>query len=118
VYSRADLPRTVALVAGLLLGTATTGAVAREFRFYDVGARSIHSSVRLVRSLADIKGFRLRAQQSQPMSVTIGALGAEAIELPYGHVLTVLAAGPVDSAENNRPPIVTTDRFAGSYKVE
>ena len=36
--------------------------------FYDSGARSIYNSVRPVRSLADIKGLRIRVQQSEQMS--------------------------------------------------
>src|SRR3954468_6296979 len=35
--------------------------------FYDSGARSIYNSVRAIRSIADIKGLRLRVQQSQLM---------------------------------------------------
>src|SRR6202158_808064 len=56
--------------------------------FYDSGARSISNSVRPIRSIADIKGLRLRVQQSELMSDVIRALGAEPIELPYGQVLT------------------------------
>src|SRR3954463_13644344 len=36
--------------------------------FYDSGARSIYNSVRPIRSLADLKGLRLRVQQSELMS--------------------------------------------------
>ena len=43
--------------------------------FYDSGARSIYNSVRPVRSIADIKGLRLRVQQSELMSSMIKALG-------------------------------------------
>src|ERR1700744_5050337 len=35
--------------------------------FYDSGARSIYNSVRPVRSLADLKGLRIRVQQSEPV---------------------------------------------------
>jgi TRAP-type C4-dicarboxylate transport system substrate-binding protein len=50
--------------------------------FYDSGARSIYNSVRPVRTVADIRGLRLRVQQSELMSDMIKALGAEPIELP------------------------------------
>jgi len=36
--------------------------------FYDSGARSIYNSVRPVRTLADMKGLRIRVQQSELMS--------------------------------------------------
>ena len=85
--------------------------------FYDSGARSIYNSVRPVRSLADMKGLRIRVQQSELMSDMIQALGAEPVELPYGQVLTGLATKLIDGAENNWPSFVTTDhyKYAGYY---
>src|ERR1700733_6677898 len=87
--------------------------------FYDSGARSIYNSVRPIRTLADIKGLRLRVQQSQLMSDMIKALGAEPVELPYGQVITGLATRLIDGAENNWPSFVTTDhyKFAGYYTL-
>jgi tripartite ATP-independent transporter DctP family solute receptor len=87
--------------------------------FYDSGARSIYNSVRPIRSIADIKGLRLRVQQSQLMSDMIKALGAEPIELPYGQVRTGLATKLIDGAENNWPSFVTTDhyKYAGFYTL-
>src|SRR5881409_2991713 len=87
--------------------------------FYDSGARSIYNNVRPVRSLADIKGLRLRVQQSELMADMVRALGAEPIELPYGQVLTGLATRLIDGAENNWPSFVTTDhyRFASFYTL-
>ena len=87
--------------------------------FYDSGARSIYNSVRPIRSIADIKGLRLRVQQSELMSDMIKALGAEPIELPYGQVRTGLATKLIDGAENNWPSFVTTDhyKYAGFYTL-
>ena len=87
--------------------------------FYDSGARSIYNNVRPVRSLADLKGLRIRVQQSELMSDMIRALGAEPVELPYGQVLTGLATRLIDGAENNWPSFVTTDhyKFAGYYTL-
>ena len=87
--------------------------------FYDSGARSIYNSVRPIRSIADMKGLRLRVQQSQLMSDMIRALGAEPIELPYGQVRTGLATRLIDGAENNWPSYVTTGhyKYAGFYTL-
>ncbi len=87
--------------------------------FYDSGARSIYNSVRPVRSIADIRGLRLRVQQSEQMSDMIKSLGAEPVELPYGQVLTGLATRLIDGAENNWPSFVTTDhyKYAGYYTL-
>jgi tripartite ATP-independent transporter DctP family solute receptor len=86
--------------------------------FYDSGARSIYSA-RPVHSLDDLKGLRIRVQQSRQMSDMIRALGAEPVELPYGQVKTGLATGLIDGAENNWPSFVTTDhyKFAGFYTL-
>ena len=81
--------------------------------FYDSGARSIYNSVRPVRTLADMKGLRIRVQQSELMVDMIKALGAEPVEMPYGQVGTGLATRLVDGAENNWPSYVTT----GHYKL-
>ena len=87
--------------------------------FYDFGARSMYNNVRPVRSLADLKGLKIRVQQSALMVEMIKALGAEPIELPYGQVLTGLATKLIDGAENNWPSYVTTDHFrhAGYYTL-
>jgi len=79
--------------------------------FYDSGARSIYNSVRPARTLEDLKGLRIRVQQSQLMSEMIRALGAEPVELPYGQVLTGLATKLIDGAENNWPSFITTDHY-------
>jgi tripartite ATP-independent transporter DctP family solute receptor len=87
--------------------------------FYDSGARSIYNSVRPVRALADLKGLRIRVQQSEQMSDMIRALGAEPVELPYGQVLTGLSTRLIDGAENNWPSFITTGhyKYAGFYTL-
>jgi tripartite ATP-independent transporter DctP family solute receptor len=81
--------------------------------FYESGTRSIYNSIKPVRSLADLRGMRIRVQQSELMVAMVRALGAEAIELPYGQVSTALATRLIDGAENNWPSYVTT----GHYKL-
>jgi len=79
--------------------------------FYDSGSRSIYNSVKPVRTLADMKGLRIRVQQSELMSDMISALGADPVELPYGQVLTGLSTRLIDGAENNWPSYVTTNHY-------
>jgi tripartite ATP-independent transporter DctP family solute receptor len=81
--------------------------------FYDSGARSIYTTNKPVRRLADLKGLRLRVQQSDLMERMVRALGAAPISLPYGQVLTALQTNLVDGAENNWPSFVS----AGHYRV-
>jgi tripartite ATP-independent transporter DctP family solute receptor len=79
--------------------------------FYDSGARSIYTRRRAVHALADLKGLRIRVQQSELMVAMIRALGAVPIALPYGQVETALNTGLIDGAENNWPSYVTTNHF-------
>ena len=87
--------------------------------FYDSGARSIYNNVRPVRTLDDLKGLRIRVQQSELMSAMMRSLGAQPVELPYGQVLTGLSTRLIDGAENNWPSFVTTDhyKYAGFYTL-
>jgi tripartite ATP-independent transporter DctP family solute receptor len=82
--------------------------------FYDSGARSIYNSVRPVKSLADLKGLRLRVQQSELMIDMVKSLGAEPVALPYGQVLTGLTTRLIDGAENNWPSYVSTGHYTAA----
>jgi tripartite ATP-independent transporter DctP family solute receptor len=82
--------------------------------YYDSGARSIYNNLRAVRTLADMKGLRIRVQQSELMEQMIRALGAEPVALPYGQVLTGLSTGLIDGAENNWPSYVTTNHYTAA----
>lgn len=79
--------------------------------FYDSGARSIYNNIRPVRSLADLKGLRIRVQQSELQKAMIRAIGAEPIALAYGQVMTGLSTSIIDGAENNWPSYVTTNHY-------
>ncbi len=70
--------------------------------------------MRPVRTLADLKGLRIRVQQSDLMVDMIKALGAEPVALPYGQVLTGLTTRLIDGAENNWPSYVTTDHYTAA----
>jgi tripartite ATP-independent transporter DctP family solute receptor len=79
--------------------------------YYDSGARSLYNKVRPVRTLADLKGLKIRIQQSEIAADLVRALGAEPVVLAYGQVLTGLSAGLIDGAENNWPSYVTTEHY-------
>jgi len=83
--------------------------------FYDSGARSIYTRNRVIRSMDDLKGLRIRVQQSELMVAMIRALGAVPVALPYGQVETGLATGVIDGAENNWPSYVTTNHYKAAH---
>ena len=86
--------------------------------FYDSGARSFYNNVRPVRTLADLKGMRIRVQQSDLMIDMIKALGAVPVALPYGQVLTGLTTRLIDGAENNWPSYVTTNHYTAAPPLQ
>jgi tripartite ATP-independent transporter DctP family solute receptor len=81
--------------------------------FYDVGARSLYSATKLVRTLADFKGLRLRVQRSELMDKMAKALGADPIRLSYLQIPAALSTGLIDAAEGNWPAFMT----GGHYKI-
>jgi len=79
--------------------------------FYDSGARSFYNAVRPIRTPEDLKGLRIRVQQSDLAMEMVKALGAVPVPLPYGQVTTGLATKLIDGAENNWPSYVTTGHY-------
>ena len=71
--------------------------------FFDSGARSMYNSKRPIKTLADMKGLKIRVQQSDLFIAMINALGANATPMPFGELYSALQTGLVDGAENNFP---------------
>lgn len=78
--------------------------------FYDSGARSFYTK-KPVQSLADLKGMKLRVQQSDVWVDMIKLLGANPTPLDYGEVFTGLKTGLIDGAENNWPSLQTAHHY-------
>ncbi len=81
--------------------------------YYDSGARSFYDSRRPIRTLADLKGLRIRVQNAAIMVEIVRSLGAIPVPMPYEDVYTALETGVIDGAENNIPSWVST----GHYEV-
>ena len=71
--------------------------------FYDSGSRSFYTTGKPIKSVADVKGMKLRVQQSDLWVTLIQSLGGNPTPLPYAEVYTALKTGVVDGAENNWP---------------
>lgn len=69
---------------------------------YDSGARSVYAR-KPVKSLADMKGVKIRVQQTDLWVAAMTALGANPSPMPIGEVYTGLKTGLIDAAENNIP---------------
>lgn len=79
--------------------------------WYDSGSRSIYTTKRPIRSIADAKGLKVRVQQSDLWVSLMEAMQANATPMPYGEVYTALKTGLVDAAENNWPSYESSRHF-------
>ena len=79
--------------------------------YYDNGSRSFYNTKREVKSPADMKGMKIRVQQSELMVKLVECLGASATRMPFGEVYSALQTGVIDGAENNFPSYLTTSHY-------
>ncbi|WP_419961715.1 TRAP transporter substrate-binding protein [Psychrobacillus sp. BM2] len=78
--------------------------------YYDSGSRSFYSTKPLT-SIEDLKGQKIRVQQSEINIKLMEALGASATPMPYGEVFTGLQTGIIDGAENNLPSFDSSNHY-------
>lgn len=79
--------------------------------YYDSGARSMFTAKKPVKTFADMKGMKVRVQQSDLWVSMLEAMGANATPMPMGEVYTGLKTGLVDAAENNYPTYESSRSF-------
>ncbi|MFM9974010.1 MAG: TRAP transporter substrate-binding protein [Beijerinckiaceae bacterium] len=79
--------------------------------FYDSGSRSFYNSKRAITTPADMKGLKIRVQQSDMFVALVSALGANATPMAFGEVYSALQTGVIDGAENNWPSFESTKHF-------
>ena len=79
--------------------------------WFDAGARNFYNSKRPVTKLADLKGLKIRVQESQMMMGMVAAVGANATPMAYGEVYSALQTGVIDGAENNWPSFESTSHY-------
>lgn len=79
--------------------------------WYDSGSRSMYTTKRPIRTLADAKGMKIRVQQSDLWVSLLEAMKANATPMPFGEVYTALKTGLVDGAENNWPSYESSRQF-------
>ena len=69
---------------------------------YESGARSVYAK-KPIKTLADMKGLKIRVQPSDLMVGLVSAMGASPTPMPFAEVYTGLKTGLLDAAENNYP---------------
>ena len=94
---------------GLLKGMETSNLVG--LAYYDNGTRSFYTRGKPIKTLADMKGMKIRVQQSKIFVELVNSLGASATPMNYGEVYSGLQTGIIDGAENNAPSFWTSKHF-------
>jgi tripartite ATP-independent transporter DctP family solute receptor len=79
--------------------------------YYDPGARSFYNREKPITSIEDLAGLKFRVIQSDVFVDMVGALGADAVPMPYGEVYSAIETGVIDGAENNFPSYESSGHF-------
>ena len=79
----------------------------------DAGARSFYNTKHPIKTMADLKGMKVR-MMGNPMFVDMAnSMGGNGVAMGYDQVFNALQTGVVDGAENNPPSFV----FDNHYQV-
>lgn len=81
----------------------------------DGGTRSLYTK-KPVKSIADLKGQKIRMMGNPLFVDTMNALGGNGIAMGYGEVFTALQTGVLDGAENNPPSMFTSNHYTAGAK--
>lgn len=79
--------------------------------WYDGGTRHFYNSKKEIKSVSDLKGMKIRVQESKLMTDLVSCLGAVPTPMPFGEVYSALQTGIVDGAENNIPSYYSTSHY-------
>lgn len=83
----------------------------RGLAFFDSGIRSIFNRRGPIKTLEDMKGWKLRVPEGAVFLDTMAALGAAGTPIPSGDVYTAIQTGVVDGAENSSVYYKTTANY-------
>lgn len=79
--------------------------------YYYAGNRSFYTKNTPVKTPADLKGLKIRVQES-PMAISlVNSLGGSPTPVSWGELYTALQSGIVDGAENNPPSFHTSRHY-------
>lgn len=83
----------------------------RGLVYYDAGSRSFYTKDKPILTPADLKGLKIRTQESSTSIKMVQALGGSATPIPWGELYSALQQGVVDGAENNPPSFYLTRHY-------
>ena len=75
------------------------------------GTRNVYNSKHPVKSVADLKGLKIRMMGNPVFVDTMNALGGNGVAMGYDQLVSALQSGVVDGAENNEPSYETGQHY-------
>src|SRR3977135_3843058 len=83
------------------------------------GTRNVYNSKHAVKSVADLKGLKIRMMGNPVFVDTMNALGGNGVAMGFDQLVTAMQTGVVDGAENNAPTYATGQhyRYAKYYSL-
>ena len=72
----------------------------------DAGARNFYNTKRPIKTMADLKGLKVRMMGNPLFVDTMNALGGNGVALGFDQVFSSMQTGVVDGAENNPPSFI------------
>lgn len=79
--------------------------------WFDAGARNFYNSKREIKSPDDMKGLKIRVQETKLMMDLVSSLGSSPVAMAFGDVYSALQTGVIDGAENNWSSYDTTHHY-------
>lgn len=95
--------------AELLNAGASKGLVG--LCYLDSGSRNFYTASKPIRTPDDLKGLKIRVQQSRMAMDMVSAFGAAPTPIAWGELYTALQQGIVDGAENNPPSFLVNRHY-------
>lgn len=83
----------------------------------DAGSRNFYNTKKDIKTPDDLKGLKIRVQESKPMLDLVKALGASPTPMAYGDVYSALQTGVIDGAENNWPSYLSTNHYEAATHI-
>jgi tripartite ATP-independent transporter DctP family solute receptor len=79
--------------------------------YFDAGMRNIYNSKKPVKTLADLKGLKIRVQPSDIFLDMINAMGANAVPMGFNEMYSGLQTGVIDGTEQSWPTYESTNHY-------
>ena len=73
----------------------------------NAGTRNVYNSKQPIKTVADLKGLKIRMMGNPVFVDTMNALGGNGVAMGFDQLISALQTGVVDGAENNEPSYVT-----------